>query len=126
MKKALLAILAVFYFAASSGASVYLNYCCGVLSNVSFTSDEKNCPGKSSSSKKCCDTNKVDLKVKADQERIIKSTLSFQKVCLASTSLMVDHQDFYPVEVPVNERSTGPPVIPHKLPLFIKNCIFRI
>jgi hypothetical protein len=126
MKKAIVIILMLVYGLSSTGATVHFHYCCGKLDNISLSSSaKKSCPAKGISSKECCDSKHIELKVKGDQEAGAKwiSTRKDFAVPLikASLYLMVRAQ-----EIPVSVYATGPPEKVSSLPLYIKNCVYRI
>lgn len=127
MKEFAIILLMLFYGLSSSGMSVTFHYCCGKLDDITFTSDFKNncLDGEHFSKQKCCDNKKVDLKLKADQERTIKevNVNGSQPVSIPSAYRTVP---LFPDEKPVNELPTGPPLVTSSNPLFIQNCVFRI
>lgn len=127
MKKFAVIVLMLVYSLSSSGMSVTFHYCCGKLDNITFTSSYKNkcLDDKHFSKQKCCDNKKLDLKLKADQERSIKQlNLSIsQNVFIFPTHPPV-FSSFR--QKPVCELPTGPPLVTHFVPLFILNQVFRI
>src|SRR5215213_2302718 len=68
--------------------TVNFHYCCGKLKKVEFSSAQVECGMKMnhSSSKKCCDNNQVDLKVKADQKITEGAKSSVLKTFILSNS----------------------------------------
>lgn len=127
MKKLPVILLMLVYSLSSSGMSVTFHYCCGKLDDITFTSDyKKNClDGKHFSKQKCCDNKKLDLKLKADQERTIKQ-LNINSSLTVFIPTVYRTEFFSSNKKPVNELPTGPPLVTYSIPLFIQNCVFRI
>jgi hypothetical protein len=125
MKKLLVIFLMLVYGLSSTGATLYLHYCCGKLDNISFSSTgKKNCPANAVTAKGCCDSKHVELKVKGDQEPAAKWILTQTEL-----SILVGTVSYLLVpslKVPVHAYATGPPVVNASVPLFISNCVFRI
>lgn len=126
MKKILVIVLMLVYGLSSTGATVHLHFCCGKLDDISFSSiEKKTCSTKTVSTKKCCDSKHVELKVKADQEPGAKWIM-----VLKDPSTSVYTTSYYLLaptkKIPVNAYATGPPLPASLVPLFIKNCVYRI
>jgi hypothetical protein len=126
MKKIVVIALLLVYGLSSTGATVHLHFCCGKLDDISFSStNSKICSTKTfSSTKKCCDSKHIELKVKADQEpgaKWIAACKVFTTQCPAS------YYGFTPThKIPVNALATGPPLRVSAVPLFIQHCIYLI
>ena len=105
---------------------MHLHYCCGQLDKISLTpAEETDCPVKAVSSKDCCDSKHVELKVKADQERSAKWSLP-QLEAPAPQAPAYTYLLGHAQQVPVHPFATGPPSGLTPVPLFIRNCVFRI
>ena len=126
MKKIVVIILLLVYGLSSSGATIHLHFCCGKLDDISFSSiSPKSCSIKTSSSKDCCNSKHVELKVKADQEPVIKWLAAFK----AFTKFLypANYMGLAPVvKISFNEFANGPPVEALTVPLFIQYCVYRI
>ena len=126
MKKIIVIVLLLVYGLSSSGATIHLHFCCGKLDDISFSSTgPKSCSVKTFSSKDCCNSKHVELKVKADQEPGIK-WLAAYKVYTKFLYPAV-YMGLTPVvKISINEFATGPPVAALTVPLFIQYCVYRL
>lgn len=132
MKKVLLIILTVFYLGLSSGATLHFHYCMGELISWGLDTQKKsNCdtcgmPKGKSSGKSCCkdhqQEHKVDKSEKAGQ-------LVYQFSQPESAPLQVagvpDYLQYLPEYTGRESRSNDPP-LGLRVPVFIKNCTYRI
>lgn len=111
----------------STGASLYLHYCCGKLDTVSFSVQHKDgCMQKSSVSKTCCNNVAIDLKLDTDQQPFA-AWVSYLPTVTAPIAILQDWQLTTPaVEAVKCHWSTGPPIIKATIPVYLKNCVFRI
>jgi hypothetical protein len=128
MKKLFIILIMLVYGLSSSGMSVSLHFCCGKLDDVSFSAQkEKSCAkdDESFSKKRCCDDKHLEFKLKSDQEPSSKWIQAYKQL---TTPLITSASYIFwqPQHQPVNELATGPPLKTPALPLFIKNCVFRI
>jgi len=128
MKKFLVFLLIMVYTLSSSGASINLHFCCGKLDRVSLSTPHRDgCarPKNGISKQRCCDNKQVELKIKTDQEPAAQWLTPQKAFCIpAITPLAAEHLSarFFPV----HELPHGPPDRTFIVPLFIKNCVFRI
>ncbi|NTS42962.1 hypothetical protein HRG84_18895 [Flavisolibacter sp. BT320] len=126
MKKLLVILLVLVYGLSASGATIHLHYCCGMLEKVSLTTDHNpDCPEKGINKKDCCDSKKLDLKIKADQNLAAKWVASFQ----AGSEALAVQEYRQPVLIPIAIETvftTGPPLAGSSVPLFLRNRVFRI
>ncbi len=127
MKRFTIIVLMLVYGLSSSGMSVTFHYCCGKFENITFTSDyKKPClHGRQFSKQKCCDNKKIDLKLKAGQEKSIKQ-VNINSTQTVSITPVYNTILLSPNRKPVNESSAGPPIITSAVPLFIQYLVFRI
>lgn len=126
MKKLLTLFVILVYGVASAGATLHLHYCCGKLDKISFSAaHNKDCPKKDGAFKRCCDSKQLEFKIKSDQEPGTKWITVHKDltptVQAAACYLLIPTQ-----KIPVNEYATGPPLVVSPVPLFIKNCVYRI
>jgi hypothetical protein len=138
MKKVLATILAIVYLTTSMGATVHLHYCMGKLFSWSlFEKDSKNC-GQCGMPKNsmgghcmavkdgCCKDRHTHLQLDKDQKTgetaYVFSDLSF----IALPATMATSPDPYEETYIAGYPTTNSPPEPHKVPLFIRNCTFRI
>jgi len=132
IKKALITFLAVFYLGVSSGGTLHYQYCNGHLVKISLGHHETlNCNtcGMAKSTKdykKCCQDKHLHLKINKNQKVTDNPFRLAAPSVFASTQ--PDHHtafNFYtPLAVvfPVNQA----PPSAHNLPVFLRNCTFRI
>lgn len=132
MKKLLGLILALTYFASTSGATVYLHYCMGQIVEWNVTgSEQETCPNcgmdKSKTSEKdCCKDEHKQLKNTNDHSI---SETAFQGMQLVASALPVSF-----IETPAitfssiteeNPTSNAPPQS-SGIAIYKRNCVFRI
>jgi len=138
MKKFLLTILAFVYLSTSMGATIHLHYCMGKLFSWSLVdNDSKNCSecgmpkdgtsGHCMSFKNgCCQDSEAHLQLDKDQKATEAaytfSALSFAALPVATPILHDNYVDSYITGYP----TTNAPPEPDKVPVFIRNCTFRI
>jgi hypothetical protein len=138
MKKFLLTILAFVYLSTSIGATVHLHYCMGKLFSWSLVDkDSKNCGecgmpkskmnGHCMSFKDgCCKDGEAHLQLDKDQKATEAAytffALSFAALPVATTI----PPNSYVVSYITGYSTTNAPPEPDKVPVFIRNCTFRI
>jgi len=138
MKKVFATILAVIYLSTSMGATVHFHYCMGKLFSWDLAGqDKKNCgqcgmlknsPGSHCMAVKggCCKDTQTFLKLDKDQKAAESAykffTLSFDAVA----GNFVNLPDSYVASFIVDYPTTHAPPDPHKVPVFIRNCNFRL
>ena len=116
------------YGISSSGATLYVHYCCGKVDRIEFVEKKKsNCPFANKIARKgCCDNKQVQLKIKNDYKVEAQTQLSFKEYCAY-------HNYTHPVSEPLfcnynnilSFTDTSPPLI-SSTPVYISNCVFRI
>jgi len=131
MKRTLITILACFYLGVSSGATVHFHYCMGQLVKWGFAQPEKSLcdfcktPVKSCG-KSCCKDDQKQAKV--DQSQKV-STAVYQFKQLGTIKLTTNPWNFTYVAVPIKTHKAAlcnaPPLI-EDIPVFIRNCTYRI
>jgi hypothetical protein len=113
------------YSLSSTGMIVNFHYCCGKLKKVEFSSAQIECgmKMKHNSSKKCCDSKQLELKVKADQKITEAAKPAFKAIALpASFSEFV-------IAHPVHDKHLIPSIFappPLAQQLNILHCVHRI
>jgi hypothetical protein len=133
MKKFLVFILAVLYFGLSTGATVHLHYCMGKLVESSVwynTSKEKGKCSKCGMLKgknKCCKDEYKHLQIGKDQQ--LNDFLS-SKIQLPDAQIICPHYyEFDGVMVHAvissNPYANAPPE-DLRVPVYLRNCVFRI
>jgi hypothetical protein len=126
MKKLIVILISLVYGFSSTGAIVTLDYCCGKLANITLLPVEKrDCQDDCLKAKSCCDSKQVYLKVTGEQE-VAAKWLSTQKQSISPVALISVPFDLADKFKATNKFSTGPPVGPSPIPLFIQHCLFRI
>lgn len=130
MKKFLVAILALLYISTSTGATLHMHYCMGKLADWGFShnkdEDCSNCGMKETESKGCCKDEQKFLKIDKEQKT---ADASFQIPPLTWAAAIHPCFELTSVYVPSlmeeHPLSNAPPRW-QSLPLFIRNCVFRI
>ena len=132
MKKSIVAILALLYLSTSVGATVHLHYCMDKLVgwNLKHSKSDRcgNC-GMSKTNKQkangCCKDEYKQLKLQSDQ----KPTASYQVMQLLSVAIHPGFFEISPIDLPSvaegNPNSHSPPGS-KAVPIYIRNCVFRI
>jgi hypothetical protein len=126
MKKIFVILLMLVYGVSSSGMTVNLHYCCGKLDNVSFSIKHKKGCAKAEGIKKsgCCNDKQFSAKLSIDQQSVVKWMPS-NKDLIISPQYAAYNINFPEQVISVGKLARGAPTI-HTVPLFIKNCVFRI
>ncbi|KQC00850.1 hypothetical protein [Pedobacter sp. Hv1] len=132
MKRALFTFLAIFYLSVSSGATVHFHYCMGQLVKLSLNQPQKDNCGVCGMSKKevkkhsCC---KDDYK----QAKVDTSKKTAQTVYQFNAPVVAVDQQYGAVTDPIVLSSeTNKAVYGHSppesecVPIFIRNCTYRI
>jgi hypothetical protein len=132
MKKIFLVILAFTYFASTSGAILHLHYCMGKMVEWSVSGNEEgNCPVCGSDKGKmvekgCCKDEHKQLKVTNDHS--ITET-AFQGLWLMAVALPVSFIDIPAITFSsITEENPTTNAPPHStgIPIYKRNCVFRI
>lgn len=133
MKKILLTILAVFYLGVSSGATVHFHYCMGKLVSwgLEKQSTGKVCefcgmPKTAAKKKSCCKDTAQQAKVEKSQ-KVNQAVYKFEQPATAIVlpEFFVNYQLEIPVKITREALSNAPPD-GQQIPVFIKNCTYRI
>jgi len=131
IRKLFITFLAVLYLGASSGATLHYKYCMGRLVKITLSHEQtKKCHScgmnyKGKAAKKCCTDKHQQLKsenssspgtgqVKLGTSAFFLLPKPFQYVAYDCTPMAID----YPV-------SLSPPLV-SDVPVFLRNCTFRI
>ena len=138
MKKVLATILAVIYLSTSMGATIHLHYCMGKLFSWSLTeNNNKNCGQcgmpKSSTGGHCmavkdgcCKDKLTQVQLDKDQ-KTTENNYSFSDLSLiAIPATTTAFPDLHVVSYILGYPTTNAPPGPDKVPVFIRNCTFRI
>lgn len=132
MKKIVIAIIAIFYLAVSSGFTVHMHYCMGKLADWSLGhNNSKTCSkcGMKKSKEKnngCCKDDHKFIKNNTDQKT---GETGFQLIKLISVAIPVSVVEISSVNFP---SVTGENPISHAPPrcggvaVYIRNCVFLI
>jgi len=124
--------MAFFYLAVASGAGVNLHYCMGELVDWSLTDSEKHAcdfcgmEKKESSEKSCC--KDVQHHAKVDQaQKANEQIYKFQQsvFVLPQEEPMESYLFSVTKTISKEARSNAPP-LGQPIPIFIKNCTYRI
>lgn len=128
MKKGLITILAFTYLSVSSGATINMHYCMGKLMTVDMKQEQKsacgNCGMEKSGHKGCCKDEQKKLQIEKDQKI---SESSFQFLTVASDINIPAYSYFsYVQSISVDYPVSHAPPGRGSIPIFIRNCNFRI
>ncbi len=132
MKRIFLTLLAFFYLAVASGAGVNFHYCMGELVDWSLVqSDQHACSfcgmeKKKSTEKSCC--KDVQHQAKVDQAQKANAQIfKFEQGVFVVPQLKPVEFYLSPIVTTIakESRSNAPP-LGQNLPIFIKNCTYRI
>jgi hypothetical protein len=127
MKKLFIIVLMLVYGLSSSGMTISLHYCCGKLDGVSFTGkQDKACKmGNHIKKSGCCNDKQISSSFYSDQQAATKWVQSTKQTIAAPVYQMVN-TSFKGYIVSVDRLARGTPESIPSIPLFIKNCVFRI
>ncbi|MBC8984396.1 hypothetical protein H9X96_01250 [Pedobacter sp. N36a] len=132
MKKTLLTIIAMFYLGISSGSTLHFHYCMGEL--VSWGLEKQSAelcefcgmPKSPSKGKSCCEDQQQETKVDQSQtasQQVYQFNPPFQAIIPAV--FFLDYAVELPVKITREALSNAPPD-GLKVPVFLKNCTYRI
>lgn len=120
-------VLLMLYVITVSGFALNLHYCFNELSSVKVDAPANACTRVLESSKmKCCKDKHIEIKVKDVHQN--NSPLHWSKffpVAALPLSLFVDFIPATPNPLRSTLAERGPPQSPD-IPVFLKNCTFRI
>ncbi len=130
MKKLFITIIAVFYFGVSSGATLYAHFCMGEITGIDLaaqsTGDCGNCGMNKSEAQKCCDQKQQKLEADTAQKIALQNhqfTVPFLYHLIVNSNLgwssFPEAEKYH--SPTVNSATANPDV-----PVFIRNCNFRI
>ncbi|MFD2873736.1 hypothetical protein ACFS5N_14720 [Mucilaginibacter ximonensis] len=132
IKKLFITFLAVLYLGVSSGATLHYQFCMGRLVKVSlWHSHTEKCHTcgmdlKSKSTKKCCTDKHQQLK--SDKS----GSVTYSQLILGTSPIVLPSVPFFgslsyhAVSLTVQyPASKAPPSVP-AVPVFLRNCVFRI
>jgi len=138
MKKFLATILALVYLSTSMGATVHLHYCMGELFSWSLIDNDsktcgqcgmpKNSMGGHCMSLKdgCCKDKDAHIQLDKDQKTTEAAYKFLTSSFIVLPATMRALPDFYVGSYAVDYPTTNAPPDPGKVPVFIRNCTFRI
>lgn len=129
MKKIILSIITFLYLAVSSGVAMEIHYCMGEKAGVDFfaTAESKKCGkcGMKDTKSGCCNDEhkfyKLDnahKNVQVDQAPLI----NFVEISTIHYSYDLDWSNTNTLSVPNNN---SPPIL-ENIPIYLRNCLFRI
>lgn len=138
MKKFAATILAVIYLSTSMGATLHLHYCMGKLFSWGLTdTDSKNCgrcgmPKGSVNTHRlsfkgvCCKDKQAQVQLDRDQKTTDNNYKLPDLSFVALPGVTGNNSDLFIGSSIIGNPSTHAPPEPDKVPLFIRNCHFRI
>ena len=128
MKRSAVAILAIIYFAISSGVVVNIHYCMGKMSSVklqAWTPGSCACGKKMESKKGCCKTELKVVKLEDAQKISYADFVVNTPVTPLVTELNLLQTPFYNAQHPVRSQGHSPPLLSGQ-DTYLRNCVFRI
>ena len=130
MKKFLAAILAIAYLTVSSGATIHFHYCMGKLMSWDMSAKSKNncgsCGMEKAAKKGCCHDEQKQLKVEKDQKNAEPVFQLLAVTSDATNHLTAGLPEMYLSIPAVNHFSTHAPPAQPGIPVYLRNCNFRI
>lgn len=132
MKRFIIFVLAVLYLGLSTGATVHMHYCMGKLVGSSLWHNEKsdlcsNCGMKKSTSKnKCCKDEHKAVKIIQDQK---VADDVYHSIQLESTEFVLNHfmiREPFVSSIIEEHYYSNAPLLNYQIPIYIRNCVFRI
>ena len=130
MKRFLVTILAIFYLAVSSGATVHLHYCMGKLRSWSLSDKEDtncgSCGMHKAGHKGCCHDELKQLKFEKDQKITDPSSQFPTFSPLASPVTFDNGAVIYSSSIVINYPIAHAPPRSGAVPVFVLHCNFRI
>jgi hypothetical protein len=126
VKRSLVAILTVIYFAISSGVVMNVHYCMGKLSSVKLDAfGAKACACGKSEKKSCCKTELKVVKIE-DVQKASYADFAFQlPVAPLFTAPGVFETALYHAPVDIRANGHSPPILSRQ-DTYLQNCVFRI
>ena len=138
MKKCIAAILAVLYLSTSMGATVHLHYCMGKLAAWTFqdpaTTGDFLCgmpqtpasQGCSLAEKDCCRDEYHQIKTGKDHQLVSTALEVVKGSAVATTLPRVLAVSPYIASLTLTLPAVNGPPIESGVPVFLRNCTFRI
>ncbi len=132
MKRILVIIFTVFYFGVSQGATVYFHYCMDELVQMELSKSNPSACGfcgmttKEAKDNSCCEKEAKQFKVN-DAQKIAVSNFQFEQspVILFKSVVWEDSYVVMPLQLGKADLSNAPPPF-YDVPVFIRNCTYRI
>ncbi len=127
-KNLIIVLLLAAYGVSSSGMTVYMHYCCGKLDKIDLSgSDNKKCPlSFQASTKGCCDSKQVEIKIKSDHQpeyavkKVVKP-VSTNHIVEAPTNTVS-----YTLPYSILSYSSTSPPLKENVSLYKLNCVYLI
>lgn len=132
MKRIVVSFLLILYLGTSSGAAVHFHYCMEKLVSWSMTKQSgKLCdfckmPLAESKKKSCCKEVKQHVKVESSQ-KVNQTVYKFDQpsTAIILPEFFVNYQAPIPVKI-VREALSNAPPDGQRVPVYLKNCTYRI
>ena len=130
MKKLTVSIFAVFYLAISSGFTVHIHYCMNKVAGWNLFHSDKGkcgtCGMHKDDSKGCCKDEQKVVKFTNDQKLTDNSFTQIQQLSLAIITPVITDHDYLTTQSELTELFNLPPPYLRSVPVFVRNCNFRI
>ncbi|MEO8174014.1 MAG: hypothetical protein ABI581_13055 [Sediminibacterium sp.] len=128
MKRSAVAILAIIYFAISTGVVVNIHYCMGKMSSVklqAWVPSSCGCGKKMESKKGCCKTELKVVKIEDAQKVTYADLVILMPVTPLVTELSLLQTPFYNAQPLTLPKEHSPPIMSGQ-DTYLRNCVFRI
>lgn len=133
MKRTLLIIFAIFYLGTSQGATLYFHYCMDELVQLGMTrTNQTACDfcgmtKKEAEKKSCCKDDSKQANVDNYQQAAAKVHFNFEQapILIPNNPIWQIRNAGIPFELDKSSLSNAPPQR-QLLPVFIRNCTYRI
>ncbi|RPD51140.1 HYC_CC_PP family protein [Paracnuella aquatica] len=131
MRKFIVFVVALFYLAFASGATMHLHYCMGELVHASLKHKPAKTCGKcgmekgANKDKGCCKDEQKFVQLDNDQKTEAQQLFNFKLLSVAALPLPNDATEH---SQPLAERfpiSHAPPLF-GSTDIYVRNCVFRI
>jgi hypothetical protein len=130
LKKFLVTILVLFYFVATTGATVHVHYCMGELISWKLWHKEdpkKKCSKCGMTEKKGCCEDQHHLVKMEDDHNVVEPKMLFPDLHFQIFIAVYPDLQTFIISTPIiaNPSNHGPPRT-GKVAVFVRNCVYRI
>lgn len=130
MKKFIVAIVAFFYLAVSSGFTVHMHYCMNKLAGWGLFHLDKDkcgvCGMHKGDTKGCCKDEHKSVRFVKDQKTTDNSSLKIQPVSFLLSAASISEDNKINLQPAYRDLYNLSPQHLRSVPVFLRNCNFRI